>query len=198
MLRSFFRAQKWNNITSSIKFSRQFIQCSKASCIWCSFEKHSKIPILSTAVLWIRDILVRICIRILLFLSVAFKMATKNEFLRCSAYYFLKVHLHESSKINTVDTKHKKSRFFLRFLLDDGRIPDPGGRKTYGSGSTTLLNRYALADARIQTRSIIYLLNLLRLSLFQSARGRGAAWPWTRSSRSSSTTGSTTRPSSAF
>jgi hypothetical protein len=67
-------------------------------------------------VLWIRDILlwIRICgsepltgfgpwIRIL-FLPVAFKMPTKNKLffpLSFYSYYFLKVHLHPSSKIKS-------------------------------------------------------------------------------------------------
>jgi hypothetical protein len=55
--------------------------------------------------------------------------------------------LHNISKIKSHEevTKQKKSRFFLLFLLDDGRIlictskdPDPGGPKTYRSGSGTL------------------------------------------------------------
>ncbi len=45
-------------------------------------------------------------------------------FLCFSAYYLLKVHLHYFSKIKSHKevTKHKVSRFFLLFLLDDRRI----------------------------------------------------------------------------
>jgi hypothetical protein len=76
-----------------------------------------------------------------------------------SAYYFLKVHLHHFSKIKSHHkevTKQQESRFFIQFLLDDRRIwepkpdpdpylvlldpdLDPGGLKTYGSGSATLV-----------------------------------------------------------
>ncbi len=57
--------------------------------------------------------------RILLFSSLTFKMSTKYYF-----YYFLKVHLHDFSKIKSHKevTKQKESRFFLLFLLDDRRI----------------------------------------------------------------------------
>jgi hypothetical protein len=41
-----------------------------------------------------------------------------------SAYYFLNVHLHHFSKIESLKevTKQYKSRYFLLFLLDDRRI----------------------------------------------------------------------------
>ncbi len=71
-----------------------------------------------------------------------------------SAYNFLMVHVHNFSKLkcHKALTKQKESRFFLLFLLDDWRIRirpypylwlavpdlDPGGPKTYRSGSTTL------------------------------------------------------------
>ncbi len=49
------------------------------------------------------------------------RMPTKNNFLL--TYYFLKVHLHYSSKIERHKvTKQQKLRFFLLFLLDDGSI----------------------------------------------------------------------------
>ncbi len=43
---------------------------------------------------------------------------------RFFAYYFLKVHLHNFSKIksNKEVTKQQESMFFLLFLLDDRRI----------------------------------------------------------------------------
>ena len=52
-------------------------------------------------------------------------MSTKNTFFsKYFAYYFLTVHLHQSSKIKSLRevTKQKKSRFFLLFLLDNKRI----------------------------------------------------------------------------
>jgi hypothetical protein len=80
--------------------------------------------------------------------SVTFKMAAKNYFLFC--LLFLKLHLHHFSKKKII--KKSQGFFFLLFLLDYGRNPephphlvltdpDPGGRKTYGSGSSTLINR---------------------------------------------------------
>ncbi len=77
--------------------------------------------------LWIRDILERIQIRTLLFSSVAFEMPTKNNFF---AYYFLKVHLHQSSslprqkvikKSQTVEIKV----FLIFFLIMEEQDPDP-------------------------------------------------------------------------
>jgi len=76
-------------------------------------------------VLWIRDILplVRIrirasdqWIRILLFSSLNFKTPTKNFF---SAYYFLKVHFHNFSKIkgHKEVTKRRNQGFSYYFCL---------------------------------------------------------------------------------
>jgi hypothetical protein len=74
-------------------------------------------------VLWMRDILlavrsnirIRSLLRILIFSSVAFKMPTKNNVF---AFYFLKVHFHQSSTIKSHEevTKQLKSRFFLLFF----------------------------------------------------------------------------------
>jgi hypothetical protein len=53
------------------------------------------------------------------------------------AYFFIKVHLPHVSKIKSVKEKSsnsKKSRFFLRFLLDDGRIPIRTNNDGSGSG----------------------------------------------------------------
>ncbi len=53
------------------------------------------------------------------------KTTIKNSF---SAYYFLKVHLHNFSKIKNSKRSHKTvgSRFFLLFLLEDkDQNPDP-------------------------------------------------------------------------
>ncbi len=63
----------------------------------------------------IRDILVRIWLRILLFSSVTFKKKTKSFY----AYSFLKVHLHHSSKIKSHKevTKQYTSRFSSFFCL---------------------------------------------------------------------------------
>ncbi len=56
--------------------------------------------------------------------SVTFKMPKNLIFSSFFAYYFLKAHLHYSSNLKrqTEVTKQKKSRFFILFLLDDGRI----------------------------------------------------------------------------
>ncbi len=66
------------------------------------------------------------------------KLIKKKVF---SAYYFLKVHLHNFSKIKSPKevTKQLESRFFLLFSLiieesGSGAIPDPAGPKTCGSG----------------------------------------------------------------
>jgi hypothetical protein len=65
-------------------------------------------PRIRTSDLWI---LIRI--HILLFSSVAIKMSTKNEFfLSFFAFYFLEVHLHQSSKMKN----HYKIEFFLTFF----------------------------------------------------------------------------------
>jgi hypothetical protein len=102
-------------------------------------------------VLWIRDILVgyesrsgsldphhidlRIRIRILHVSSVACKLPPKNKFfLSLIAYYFLKVHLHQSSKIKsqkvikkTVEIKFSLTFFFLLMEVS-------GSGSQYGSG----------------------------------------------------------------
>jgi hypothetical protein len=68
----------------------------------------------------------RIRIRLLLFSSMADNMPTKISFFQIFfAYYFSKVHLHQSSKIKVKKAKNGrkyKSRFFFIFLLVD---PDP-------------------------------------------------------------------------
>ncbi len=111
--------------------------------------------------LWIRDILVRIrniWIRIqnrpqiLHFSSVADKMPAKNKFYFFKfffAHYFLKVHLHQSSKIKSQKGSKKKEvknsrnqgSYFYCLLTEGSRSgsrsgsrkimpdPDPGGRK---------------------------------------------------------------------
>ncbi len=64
-------------------------------------------------------------IQILLYSSLTFKTPTKNEFKKSfSAYYFMKLHLHHFSKIESQKEvrKQEESRFFLLYLLDDGRI----------------------------------------------------------------------------
>ncbi len=90
----------------------------------------------------IRDILIRIRIRgsirlrIMLFSSVTFKMATRNNFFGgIFACYFLKRHLRQFSKIKShiEVTKQWESRFFLSFLLMiEGSVV---GYHTNGSGS---------------------------------------------------------------
>ncbi len=80
---------------------------------------------------------------ILLFLLVTFKTSTKiSQFF---AYSFLKVHLHNSSKIKSHKevTKTVEIKFFLHSLLVNWESvqiimdpdADPGGPKTYSSGS---------------------------------------------------------------
>jgi hypothetical protein len=89
-------------------------------------------------------------------------MATKNYYFSyVFAYYFLKLHLHHFSVIKkSQDSTGRNSKFFLVFLLDDRRIrswivrnlvlmdpeTDPGGPKTYGSGSATLDLRHSYID----------------------------------------------------
>jgi ABC-type uncharacterized transport system permease subunit len=74
------------------------------------------------AILRIRDILVRI--RICLFLQRLTRCQQIMFFLSFSAFYFLKVHLHKSSKIKSQKEvkKMSKSRFLLLFWFVDGRI----------------------------------------------------------------------------
>ncbi len=95
------------------------------------------------AVLWIRDILVRIRIRGSVPLangtgswSCYFRPwpSRRRQNLSFSASYFLKAHLHNFSKIKSHKediTKQEESRFFLLFLLD-GSVPLTNG---FGSGS---------------------------------------------------------------
>ncbi len=106
------------------------------------------------AMLWIRDILLLARIRIRGSVQLTYGSGSGSRSFRqwpsrCQqeiffpsffAYYFFKVHLRHSSKINTVShkdvTKQQKSRLFLLFFIDDGSI-QIGGPKThrYGSGS---------------------------------------------------------------
>ncbi len=66
------------------------------------------------------DLLIRI--RILLFSSVADKQPTKNMFF---AYYFLKVHLHQSSKIKSQKKLQKEEiKVFLTFFACSWKDPD--------------------------------------------------------------------------
>jgi hypothetical protein len=138
----------------------------------------------------IRDILVLILIRgsaslsngsgscycTVLFSLLTFKSPTKNFFvLSVSPYYFLNVNLLTSVlkiKRHKEVTKQKESRFFFLFLIDDRRIQICTSdqwiriqktRKTYGSGSATLLiitrARSAIiflsdADPAIQIRNL--------------------------------------------
>jgi hypothetical protein len=80
----------------------------------------------------VANILVKI--RILLFSSVTLKTATKNYFY---FYYFLKVHWHHFPKIKEGSgsgTKPDPNPYLVLTGLD------PGGPKTYGSGSQHLHN----------------------------------------------------------
>jgi hypothetical protein len=79
-------------------------------------------------VLWIRDILVRICTTNLR-IRLGYGSCSFRQWLsRCQtkinwfASYFLKVHLNQSSKVKFIKKSQKKSRVFLLILLDDVRI----------------------------------------------------------------------------
>jgi hypothetical protein len=89
-------------------------------------------------------------IRILLFSSLTFKMPTKTNFIfYFSAYYFLKVHLHNFSKIESQKESQNSrnqdfSNYFCMMKGDPDPEPDPylwlmdpnpRGPKTCGSGS---------------------------------------------------------------
>ncbi len=106
-------------------------------------------PTLLMIVLWIRDILVRVRITDLGSASGSgsfrqgpsrYKKKKKYFFNSFFAYYFLKVTvlLHHSSKTKSHEdvTKQKKSRFFLLFLLNDGRIRIQIRIRTNNDGST--------------------------------------------------------------
>jgi hypothetical protein len=88
-------------------------------------------------------------IRILLFLSVAFKIPTKISFFpKVFCLLLFVLHLHQSTKIASHKevTKQLKSRFFLIFWLVDGRIliriqtreNDYGSRSSRPKSSGTL------------------------------------------------------------
>jgi hypothetical protein len=74
-----------------------------------------------------------------------FKTPTQKFFSMFSTYYFLKVHyctvlVHHPSKVKSQKEVIKQGRFFLLFLLDDGRIriwirTNKSVLLTYGSGS---------------------------------------------------------------
>jgi hypothetical protein len=85
-----------------------------------------------TTNLWIW---IRVLLGILLFSSVTFKMPTKNIFsLSFLAYYFLKVHLHHSWKIKSLEEISRNQEFSYYFCLlieGSGSVslttdPDPG------------------------------------------------------------------------
>ncbi len=110
-------------------------------------------------------ILLWILIWILLFTSVTFKMPTKNNFLL--TYYFLKVHLHYSSKIERHKvTKKQKLRFFLLFLLDDGSIRI----RTINDGSGSSRSK----NIRIHNTDF-YIMYLYGLSDLETLWGGGGA-----------------------
>ncbi len=75
-------------------------------------------------------------IRILLFSSFTFKMPAKNKFLNtiCSAYYFLKRHLHHFSKIKSqkVSLNSRNQGFSYYFCM---MIEGSGSGAGSGSGS---------------------------------------------------------------
>ncbi len=98
------------------------------------------------------DLWIRIRIHILLFSSVAIKMSTKNKFLsKFFAYYLLKVHLNQSSKMkNHKKLQNSRNRVFSYFFLfDNGRIRIQAQTNNDGPGSWRPKNIRILLD-RIQ------------------------------------------------
>ncbi len=92
-----------------------------------------KKPVLQTGIHWIR---------ILLFSSMIFKTSTKNNLIKkFFAYYFLKVHLHQFSKIKSHKevTKRRNQCFSYYFCL----IIEESG-----SGSVSLTNGYGCGSGR--------------------------------------------------
>jgi hypothetical protein len=87
--------------------------------------------------LWIRDIFVwfrirgsiELRIRILLFSSVAYQMSIKKFFFKLFAFYLLKLHLPQSSKIKIIKKSQKsKNQLFCWTVKGSGSIqimPDP-------------------------------------------------------------------------
>jgi hypothetical protein len=125
-VRKFFRFAHFSDIKMRKRAGVGAIQKKKADA-----EKFRAVFKRCTcAVLWIHYILVRIRIRIriMLFSSVTFMMSTKNYFiLNFSAYYFLKVHLHNFSMIKSQRSRKTEGiKVFLLFclIIED---PDPGG-----------------------------------------------------------------------
>jgi hypothetical protein len=109
----------------------------KSDTEYMPLADHSDNPVLLQTVFRIHDILVWIRIwirrsmpltkwtRIFLFLSLTFRCHQKLIFLTSFfAYYFLKVHLHNFSKIESPKkSQNRRNRgFFLLFLLADKRI----------------------------------------------------------------------------
>ncbi len=88
-------------------------------------------------------------IRILLFLSVAFKISTKSKFLLFEGT-FTSVLKRKSHKEFTKQVEIKFFHtFFCSIMEGSGSVQilteqDPGGPKTYGSGSTTLVTRFSV------------------------------------------------------
>jgi hypothetical protein len=88
--------------------------------------------------------------------------AKKNFETIFSAYYFLKVHLHHFSKIKSQkesqNSRNQGFSYYLCMMIEgSGSVPltsgsDPGGPKTCGSGSATLVKELGQE---------IYFLNIL-------------------------------------
>jgi hypothetical protein len=88
--------------------------------------------------LWIHDIALRISttnLRILLCLSVTFKMPTKNNFF---AYYFLNVHLHHYLKIKSHKEVTKYYNYYFCLMIERSGYGRSKNIWIYGSGSLTL------------------------------------------------------------
>jgi hypothetical protein len=146
----------WPRISSSRKSGRECFAVFRIHDIleWIWIRIRGSMPLTNGSGSWFGS-----WIRILLFSSLTLKMPTKNNF--ClnifSAYYFLKVHIHNFPKIKSQkESQIVGIKVFLAifawwqkdpdpdpylWLMDPD--PDPGGPKTcgfgYGFGSGTLV-----------------------------------------------------------
>ncbi len=103
-------------------------QCCGSMTFWCGSGSGSADPYL-----WL--------IRILLFSSLTFKMPKKNFFFLKSipAYYFLKVHLHNFSKIKIKKkSQNSRNQGFSEYICL--MIEGSGSGSRAGSGSIPLTN----------------------------------------------------------
>ncbi len=102
--------------------------------------------------------LLLIRLRILLFSSVTFTMATKKLFLSFFAFFFLKLHLHHFSRIKShKDVQNSRSPVFLTifFLMIEG---SGSGSVPYTNGAGSGSSRTKNIRIRIRNNAIIILL----------------------------------------